>query len=110
METLSHENGVQIAKVAWLSRKVNPKTYGSMVVCLTKNNDAKRLLQEHYILVAGESTYTSVFEQITGPEQCYTIHNPSFGITPLSASKIKKPPPKINNFTYTEFDRIDRNP
>jgi hypothetical protein len=45
METLSHENGVQIAKVAWLSRKVNPKTYGSMVVYLTKNNDAKRLLQ-----------------------------------------------------------------
>ncbi|KAG6999745.1 Dehydrogenase citC [Fusarium oxysporum f. sp. conglutinans] len=39
-----------------------------------------------------------------------TIHNPSFGITPLSASKIKKPPPKINNFTYTEFDQIDRNP
>ncbi|KAM5528489.1 transposase [Fusarium oxysporum f. sp. phaseoli] len=45
METLSHENGVQIAKVAWLSRKVNPKTYGPMVVYLTKNNDAKRLLQ-----------------------------------------------------------------
>jgi hypothetical protein len=48
METLSHENGDQIAKVAWLSRKVSPKTYGSMVVYLTKNNDAKRLLQEHY--------------------------------------------------------------
>ncbi|EXL65188.1 hypothetical protein FOPG_18578 [Fusarium oxysporum f. sp. conglutinans race 2 54008] len=45
METLSHENGDQIAKVAWLSRKVDPKTYGSMVVYLTKNNDAKRLLQ-----------------------------------------------------------------
>uniref|UniRef100_A0A0D2XR84 Uncharacterized protein n=1 Tax=Fusarium oxysporum (strain Fo5176) TaxID=660025 RepID=A0A0D2XR84_FUSOF len=45
MEALSHENGVQIAKVAWLSRKVNPKTYGPMVVYLTKNNDAKRLLQ-----------------------------------------------------------------
>jgi hypothetical protein len=39
-----------------------------------------------------------------------TIHNPSFGITPLSASKIKKPPRKINNFTYTELDQIDRNP
>ncbi|KAJ0129311.1 hypothetical protein HZ326_27591 [Fusarium oxysporum f. sp. albedinis] len=95
METLSHENGDQIAKVARLSRKVSPETYGSMVVYLTKNNDAKRLqwdaktsehqaylhtceyflhptvLQEHYFLVAGESTYTSVFEQITGPEQCY---------------------------------------
>jgi hypothetical protein len=39
-----------------------------------------------------------------------TIHHPSFGITPLSASKIKKPPPKINNFTYIELDQIDRNP
>ncbi|RKK77247.1 hypothetical protein BFJ71_g16782 [Fusarium oxysporum] len=71
METLSQENEVQIAKVAWLSRKVNPKSYGSMVVYLTKSTDAKRLLQEHYFLVAGESAYTSVFEQITGPEQCY---------------------------------------
>jgi hypothetical protein len=71
METLSQENEVQIAKVAWLSRKVNPKSYGSMVVYLTKSTDAKRLLQEHYFLVAGESAYTSVFEQTTGPEQCY---------------------------------------
>ncbi|EXA30657.1 hypothetical protein FOVG_17991 [Fusarium oxysporum f. sp. pisi HDV247] len=71
METLSQENEVQIAKVVWLSRKVNPKSYGSMVVYLTKSTDAKRLLQEHYFLVAGESAYTSVFEQITGPEQCY---------------------------------------
>jgi hypothetical protein len=32
MEILSQNNEVQIAKVAWLSRKVNPKSYGSMVV------------------------------------------------------------------------------
>ena len=68
MEALSRENEVQIAKVAWLSRKVNPKPYGSMVVYFTKSTDAKRLLQEHYFLVAGESAYTSVFEQVTGPE------------------------------------------
>jgi hypothetical protein len=30
--------------------------------------------------------------------------------TPLSASKIKKPLQKINNFTYTKLDQIDRNP
>ncbi|RKK07073.1 hypothetical protein BFJ65_g18238 [Fusarium oxysporum f. sp. cepae] len=71
IEALNQENEVQIAKVAWLSRKVNPKSYGSMVVYLTKSSDAKRLLQEHYFLVAGESAYTSVFEQTTGPEQCY---------------------------------------
>ncbi|KAM5527754.1 hypothetical protein FOXYSP1_19627 [Fusarium oxysporum f. sp. phaseoli] len=71
IETLNQENAVQIAKVAWLSRKVNPKSCGPMVVYLTKSTDAKRLLQEYYFLVAGESAYTSVFEQITGPEQCY---------------------------------------
>ncbi|RKK73615.1 hypothetical protein BFJ68_g18213, partial [Fusarium oxysporum] len=71
IETLNQENEVQIAKVAWLSRKVNPKSYGSMVVYLAKSTDAKRLLREHYFLVAGESAYTSVFEQTTGPEQCY---------------------------------------
>ncbi|KAF5258403.1 hypothetical protein FOXYS1_11029, partial [Fusarium oxysporum] len=71
IEALNQENEVQIAKVAWLSRKVNPKSYGSMVVYLTKSSDAKRLLQEHYFLVAGESAYTSVFEKVTGPEQCY---------------------------------------
>ncbi|KAI9148647.1 reverse transcriptase [Paramyrothecium foliicola] len=71
METLSQENEAQIAKVVWLSRKVNPKTYGSMVVYLTKNRDARRLLEEHYFLVAGESAYTSVFQQLNGPEQCY---------------------------------------
>ncbi|EXK76700.1 hypothetical protein FOQG_18569 [Fusarium oxysporum f. sp. raphani 54005] len=71
IEALNQENEVQIAKVAWLSRKANPKSYGSMVVYLTKSSDAKRLLQEHYFLVAGESAYTSVFEQTTGPEQCY---------------------------------------
>ncbi|KAF4449863.1 reverse transcriptase [Fusarium austroafricanum] len=53
IETLNQGNEVQIAKVAWLSRKVNPKSYGSMVVYLTKSTDAKRLLQEHYFLVAG---------------------------------------------------------
>jgi hypothetical protein len=61
IETLNQDNEVQIAKVAWLSRKVNPKSYGSMVAYLTKSTDAKRLLQEHYFLVAGKSAYTSVF-------------------------------------------------
>jgi hypothetical protein len=87
IEALNQENEVQIAKVAWLSRKVNPKTYGSMVVYLTKNNDAKRLLQEHYFLVSGESAYTSVFEQTTGPEQCYNCQE--LGHKAFSCSKTR---------------------
>jgi hypothetical protein len=71
MEALNQENEIQIAKVAWLSRKVNPKAYGSMVVYLTKASDVRRLLQVGYFLVAGESACTSVFERRTGPEQCY---------------------------------------
>ncbi|KAF4971651.1 hypothetical protein FSARC_1584, partial [Fusarium sarcochroum] len=85
METLSNENEVQIAKVAWLSRKVNPKTYGSMVVYLTKRSDVRRLLQDHYFLVAGESAYTSVFEQISEPEQCYNCQE--LGHKAFSCSK-----------------------
>ncbi|KAJ0127560.1 Oxidoreductase andH [Fusarium oxysporum f. sp. albedinis] len=38
-----------------------------------------------------------------GAELVGTIHNPSFGITPLSASKIKKASPKLINFTYTNI-------
>jgi hypothetical protein len=85
METLSQENEVQIAKVAWLSQKVNPKAYGSMVVYLTKNSDARRLLQERYFLVAGESACTSVFERRTGPEQCYNCQE--LGHKAFSCSK-----------------------
>jgi hypothetical protein len=47
---------------------------------------------------------------ILAARECYvtetlavTIHNPSFGITPLSASKIKKASPKLINFTYTNI-------
>jgi hypothetical protein len=85
METLSQENEAQIAKVVWLSRKVIPKTYGSMVVYLTKNRDARRLLEEHYFLVAGESAYTSVFQQLNGPEQCYNCQE--LGHKAFSCSK-----------------------
>uniref|UniRef100_A0A4E9EJB7 Uncharacterized protein n=1 Tax=Gibberella zeae TaxID=5518 RepID=A0A4E9EJB7_GIBZA len=52
IETLNQENEIQIAKVAWSSRQVNPKPYGSMVAHLTKSSDAKRLLQEHYFLAS----------------------------------------------------------
>jgi hypothetical protein len=41
-------------------------------------------------------------------EKIAALHLPS--ATPLSASKIKKPPPNINDFTYTELNQINRNP
>ncbi|KAJ3453787.1 hypothetical protein MRS44_018419 [Fusarium solani] len=85
MEALGQENEVQIAKMTWLSRKDSVKAYGSMVVYLTKNSDARRLLQERYFLAAGESAYTSAFERRTGPIQCYNCQE--LGHKAFSCSK-----------------------
>jgi hypothetical protein len=71
MEALSRENEVQIAKLAWLSRKDSVKAYGSMVVYVTKGSDAKRLLNEGFFHAGGESGHTGVFERRMRPEQCY---------------------------------------
>jgi hypothetical protein len=70
-EVFGKENGVRIAKMAWLSNKELAKTYGSMVIYVTKGSDAVRLLQEQYFHIAGESAYTRVYEPRMGPIQCY---------------------------------------
>jgi len=85
MEALGQENEIQIAKIAWLSRKDSAKAYGSMVAYLTKNSDARRLLQERYFLAAGESAYTNAFERRTGPIQCYNCQE--LGHKAFSCSK-----------------------
>lgn len=70
-EVLGKENDVHIAKIGWLSKKDTGKAYGSMVVYVTKGNEAKRLLQDQYFHVAGESAYTRIFESRYGPQSCY---------------------------------------
>jgi hypothetical protein len=70
-EALGQENEVQIAKMAWLSRRDTAKAYGSMVVYVTKAGDASRLLNEGFFHAGGESGYTGVFERRLRPEQCY---------------------------------------
>jgi hypothetical protein len=70
-EKLGKENNVQIAKMAWLSKKDIPKAYGSMVIYLTKDSDVRRLLQEEYFHIAGESAHTSIFDAFSGPIRCY---------------------------------------
>jgi hypothetical protein len=59
-EALGKENEVTIAKMHWLSDKKNGKTYGSMVVYVTKASDARRLLEERYFHLAGESASTNI--------------------------------------------------
>lgn len=70
-EALGAENNVTIAKIAWLSNKETGKAYGSMVVYVTKAPDAKRLLDDQYFDLAGESACTNVFEPRKGPVRCY---------------------------------------
>jgi hypothetical protein len=70
-EALGQENEVQIAKMAWLSRRDTAKAYGSMVVYVTKASDARRLLNEGFFYAGGESGYTRIFERRMRPEQCY---------------------------------------
>jgi hypothetical protein len=70
-EALGKENEVNIAKIAWLSRRDSAKAYGSMVIYVTKGSDAKRLLEGKYFHLAGESAYTNTFEPRIGPIQCY---------------------------------------
>jgi hypothetical protein len=65
-EALGAENNVDIAKISWLSNKESGKAYGSMVVYVTKGNDAKRLVDGHYFDLAGESACTNVFESRKG--------------------------------------------
>lgn len=70
-EALGTENEVNIAKIAWLSRKDMGKAYGSMVVYVTKSSEAKRLLEGQYFHLAGESAYTTMFAPREGPTQCF---------------------------------------
>ncbi|KAJ6437653.1 reverse transcriptase [Purpureocillium lavendulum] len=80
-EALGAENRVNIAKVSWLSNKDSGKAYGSMVVYVTKESDARRLVDGHNFDLAGESATTNVFERRTGPVQCnncQTIGHKSF--------------------------------
>jgi hypothetical protein len=70
-EALGRENEVNIAKIAWLSRKDTGKAYGSMVVYVPKSSEARRLLDARYFHLAGESAYTAVFAPREGPTQCF---------------------------------------
>ncbi|KAJ6436781.1 Pol-like protein [Purpureocillium lavendulum] len=71
VEALGAENKVSIAKVSWLSNRQSGKSYGSMVIYVTKESDARRLIDGHYFDLAGESAITNVFERRAGPVQCY---------------------------------------
>ncbi|KJZ70671.1 hypothetical protein HIM_09944 [Hirsutella minnesotensis 3608] len=70
-ETLGAENNVTIAKITWLSNREKAKAYGSMVIYVTKESNARRLLDGVWFDLAGESACTNVFERRLGPIQCF---------------------------------------
>ncbi|KJZ70544.1 hypothetical protein HIM_10088 [Hirsutella minnesotensis 3608] len=70
-EALGAENNVTIAKITWLSNRGKAKAYGSMVIYVTKESDAQRLLDGVWFDLAGESACTNVFERRLGPIQCF---------------------------------------
>lgn len=70
-EALGAENNVTIGKITCLSNKEAGRAYGSMVVYVTKKNDAKKLLDGKYFDLAGESACTNPFEPRKGPMQCF---------------------------------------
>ncbi|KAM4063306.1 endonuclease-reverse transcriptase domain-containing protein [Hirsutella rhossiliensis] len=74
-EALGVENNVSIGKITWLSNKETSKAYGSMVVYVTKKNDAKKLLDGKYFDLAGESACTNPFEPRKGPMQCFNCQD-----------------------------------
>ncbi|KAJ5642262.1 hypothetical protein N7490_006262 [Penicillium lividum] len=51
----SEENETTAAKITWFSRRDNAKSYGSMVVYLTKGTDAQRHLADGFFHAGGES-------------------------------------------------------
>jgi hypothetical protein len=70
-EILSRENDTEVAKIAWLSKRDVPKAYGSMVVYLKKRSEARRFINEGFLVAGGESGTTKVFERRDRPKQCY---------------------------------------
>lgn len=87
-EIFGTENKVRIAKMAWLSNKNTAKAYGSMVIYVTKDSDAKQLLRGQYFNVEGESAFTRVFEHRNGPVQCYNCQ--AIGHKAFSCKKMQR--------------------
>jgi hypothetical protein len=90
IDTLGKENDVQIAKIAWLSDKLNGKTYGSMLIYLVKEEDATRLLKGNWFNAGGESANIKPFEYRYSPPRCYTCQELGHMAFSKHCSKVQK--------------------
>lgn len=71
--TIGVENEVQIVKLAWLSNKSAPKTYGSMVVHPTRCLGAKTLLVEGFFHAGSESGNSNRLDQLWGGDNASLV-------------------------------------
>ncbi|KAI7765540.1 hypothetical protein LZL87_007291 [Fusarium oxysporum] len=62
-EILGQENDTEVAKIAWLSKRDIPKAYGSMIVYLKKQSEARRFITEGFFVAGGESGTTKMFKR-----------------------------------------------
>jgi hypothetical protein len=75
------ENGAEISKITWLSKKDNNKTYGLMAICVTRACDARKLLADEIFDVAGESATTSGYEHMVEAQpvlQCQELGHEAY--------------------------------
>jgi hypothetical protein len=63
-----HNGGAEIKMVRWLS---GGKAYGSMVVYLAKESDAKAFLNRRLVNVGGEVVFSEVFRYQLRPTRCH---------------------------------------
>lgn len=70
VKMLEKGNEMRITKILLISRRNLSKTYGHIVVYLSKRPDAAKLLEDRHFNVDGELAFTRVFGPRRGPMQC----------------------------------------
>jgi hypothetical protein len=65
------ENGITVKKIRFLGRPNPDKSYCSIVIHLSDQQEAERMLYQQYMDFDGEVAYTKVFESIPTPMRCY---------------------------------------
>ena len=90
IDIFSKENEVKIAKIVWLSDKLNGKAYGSILIYFVKKEDVIRLLNGIWFNAENESAYIKSFEYRYTPLRYYICQELGYMIYSKYCSKIQK--------------------
>jgi len=72
---IGHENGMSVLKVQWLSKPNPEKVHGSMVLYLSRREEAEKLLREVRVDIEGETAFARPYERRNGPRRCFKCHH-----------------------------------